>query len=120
MQAILNIGLKSEQLGDIHPEVVSSLIRAHFGEPINSIVIHSDSEPTMVATVEQPGAMAIGQIVRRLSHVLGQDCIAVWLPGLSQGRLIGPNAAKWGDFNSDFFLMPDGTRLSGHELPIAA
>lgn len=123
MRAILNIGLNSKTLGEIHQEVARSLVRAHFGEPTTSIVIDSDTEPTLVTEVDHPNDVPIGHIVHRIAHALGQDCIATWLPGQSKGRLIGPNAKAWGEFNPDFFLCPDGSTLAQHlgiVNPIAA
>jgi len=112
MKAILNIGLNSKALGEIHPEVARSLVRAHFGEPIISNVVQSDTEPTLVTEVEHRNDVPIGHIVYRIAHALGQDCIATWLPGQEKGRLVGPNAKQWGEFNADYFLMPGGERLS--------
>jgi hypothetical protein len=46
------------------------------------------------------------------ANELGQECIALYYPGAEFGQLIGPRAAAWGEFNPEFFLMPDGTRMA--------
>lgn len=33
-----------------------------------------------------------------------QDCIALYLPDLKMGALIGPHAAEWGAFNPEYFV----------------
>lgn len=38
-----------------------------------------------------------------LAKALEQDCIAVYIPAWRKGRLIGPKAAEWGDFNIEYF-----------------
>lgn len=45
------------------------------------------------------------------SILLGQDCIAIRYPDGS-GKLIGPAASEWGDFNPEFFVMEDGSRAA--------
>lgn len=45
------------------------------------------------------------------SVLLGQDCIAIRYPDGS-GKLIGPAAAEWGDFNPEFFVLEDGSRAA--------
>lgn len=62
-----------------------------------------ESEPTAVfsAAVKHGGAL------RQLVHKLEQDCIAVYYPTVSRGDLFGPRADVWGDFNKEFFIMPE-------------
>lgn len=58
---------------------------------------------------------------RSLSHAVGaayllslefeQDCVAVHFPETGHGMLVGPNAAKWGDFDPKYFH---------HPLPVAS
>jgi hypothetical protein len=39
---------------------------------------------------------------------LHQDCIAIYSKITNKGFLIGEHAAKWGEFNLEYFLFPKG------------
>src|SRR5690606_29512462 len=67
----------------------------------------SDTEPTLVVECDATDAQ-----VHNLSVMLEQDCIAVWDRMHREGRLVGPRKEKWGEFNPEFFLLPNGSRLS--------
>lgn len=57
---------------------------------------------TIVAKVNCSPEVAIA-IAYRLACELEEDCVAVrFYEG--KGMLVGPNAAKWGAFNEDFFI----------------
>lgn len=80
----------------------------------------SATEPTLVAHVILPQApdtrhpASEGDLtaLARVALRLKQDAIAVWLPDAQDGTLVGPDAAKWGPFNPEFFLALDGRKLS--------
>jgi hypothetical protein len=57
---------------------------------------------TVVAKVSCIPHLAVG-IAYRLACDLGEDCVAVRFSDTA-GQLVGPNAAKWGAFNPDFFI----------------
>jgi len=42
-------------------------------------------------------------VAYELAIILNEDCIAVRFNDVS-GLLVGPNAAKWGDFNEEVFI----------------
>lgn len=48
-------------------------------------------------------AKAIRSLAYEISTALQQDCVAVFWPATEAGELVGPNAAKWGPFNINFF-----------------
>jgi hypothetical protein len=77
-------------------------------------LLQSDTEPTLVVEVENTSGEDVSYTVGQLAEMLGQDCIAVCeLPaGPGCGLLAGPNADAWGEFNPEFFLLLDGSRLS--------
>ena len=54
--------------------------------------------------------------VDRLSAALRQEAIAQF--DGEQGGLYGPQAEKWGDFNPEFFIMPDGRRMSAPAVDV--
>ena len=113
MNFILNIGLKSETLGDIPAQQALDAVNAADVFVYGSQVFESDTEPTLVLTARngQP-YIPMGPRFEQIAVALGQDCIAVVNTDMASGRLYGPRAAAWGDFNPEFFLMPDGTRLA--------
>lgn len=108
MQVVLNIGMVASsdgvtlRFGDIIADARMLGIRVHLAQ-----VFPSDSEPTVVMVAELPHDSA----AHDLALVLDQDCIAVY-DYANGGRLIGPRADAWGEFNPAFFILPDGSRLS--------
>ncbi len=60
-------------------------------------------------------AGAFENTIYDLALLLNQDAIAVYLPDFGHGALIGPRAEAWGNFNPEFFLLPDGSRLSARQ-----
>ncbi len=114
MDLILNIGLAREGNSNIGSGTVIREVIEWFGAASFS-VHHSDTELTVVACVGVHPGLPYQDLENRvefMSRRLGQDCIAVYAPAAQKGALIGPRAADWGPFNPEFFLMPDGTRLS--------
>lgn len=82
------------------------------GAKVNSQNVHqSDTEQTLVATLDRPLTPAEGSTV---SAALKQESIAQLHNGV--GALHGPKAAEWGPFNPDYFLTPEGHRLSAQPL----
>ena len=112
MNFILNIGLKSETLGDITAQQALNAVNAADVFVYGSQVFESDTEPTLVLSADfKTTKYSIAKTITALAKELGQDCIAIWLPEWNRGELHGPKAAAWGDFNPEFFLMPDGQPL---------
>ena len=120
MDFILNIGLKSDTLGDISVALAKQMLWAADLLIKTERVFQSDTEPTLVVEVTSIAgptftAAALRQLavdLRQLAVDLGQDCIAVYRPQVGRGALVGPKAAAWGSFNPEFFILPDGTRLA--------
>lgn len=69
----------------------------------------SATEQTLCAAVRYTGKQIVTPLLHALAKELGQDCIAQasidWL-GKITGSLVGPNAEKWGAFDSKYFLFP--------------
>jgi hypothetical protein len=76
-------------------------------------VLRSDSEPTLVANVNYESKNGYLNAAYSLADALGQDCIALVNDTTKRGWLMGPRADNWGGFNPEFFIMLDGSRLSG-------
>lgn len=113
MNFILNIGLKSETLGDISLLLAKQMLWAADLMIVKEAVHTSDTEPTLVvevSTLNGP-SLTLAQF-RNLAIDLGQDCIAIYRPKTGKGALIGPKAAAWGPFNPEYFIQLDGTRLA--------
>lgn len=112
MDFILNIGLKSDTLGDISVELAKQMLWAADLLIKSETVLQSDTEPTLVVRVTSINGPSFTLAnLRQLAIDLGQDCIAVYRPKTGGGALIGPKAAEWGPFNPAYFFLLDGTRL---------
>lgn len=117
----LNIGLASEAFGVVAANNVLQVLSNHGFFVRSSETIDSDTEPTLVVTADWGLAtyckvdVSLSDAVHKVSELCGQDCIAVWLPERREGRLIGPRAAAWGEFNPEFFITPDGSRLEAQK-----
>jgi len=113
MRFILNIGLARAGNSNIGTgTVLREIATAGFTIDFYSIQ-HSDTEITVVAQCEDNNLPGRDNRIDNLSTLLGQDCIAVYFPDDKFGQLIGPRAAAWGEFNPEFFLNLDGSRLAG-------
>lgn len=66
------------------------------------------AEPTVIVDALVPS----DAVVHELSEALHQDCIAVYDLMHREGRLIGPKAASWGEFDPARFMLLNGSRLS--------
>lgn len=120
MKLVLNIGLAVGVTSSIAAHVAREILAANGFLIGSSKIIESDTEPTLVALVYLEDVPS--GVIRSLNQTavdLQQDCIAAWNPTNAKGALIGPNAAKWGAFNPEFFFQLDGTRLA-QRTPAAA
>lgn len=95
MQHTLNIGL-----GSIRATEALHALHAHGITPNGWRFEDSDSETTLV--VRAP-AVRMADLYK-VAEELGEDAIAVQPTGGGRGALIGPEAEKWGEFNSRFFI----------------
>jgi hypothetical protein len=121
MEVILNIGLAVGTNGNIGVgTVLRDLAEAGFSV-IENAVHYSDSEPTVVARAIFVGTEdALRNAAEWVSLWLSQDCIAFYNPTTDRGALIGPRADAWGEFNPEFFIQIDGSRLAAPTLARAA
>ncbi|NUX98752.1 hypothetical protein [Paraburkholderia youngii] len=110
MQFHLNIGLARN---DGKPDntvlhTVAALNRYGF-VLVTGDIQQSATEQTLCAAVRYHGKSGLHATLTALALELAQDCIAQaeidWL-GKITGQLVGPNASKWGEFDSECFLFP--------------
>lgn len=119
MEVILNIGLAVGTDGNIDQGTVLREMAAVGLTPTKFRTYLSDTEETIVATINLRGTWGwLRDVVNCVAVLTGQDCIAVYCRDLGRGELIGPRAAEWGPFNPEYFLQLNGTRLAA--LPRAA
>jgi len=113
MSYILNIGLAREGLPNLQLSRVLDEVR-NAGFNIESATrVESDTEATVVLTVTN--GYSFTPLAIRASNLaleLQQDCIALYDPAGARTGLYGPRAAAWGDFNPEFFFMPNRQRLA--------
>lgn len=121
MSFILNIGLARTGNSNIGTGTVLRELSANGFDLQAYSIHHSDTEITVVAEVTNSfsASRPVEDRVFHLATVLGQDCIAIHQPVGGHGALIGPKAAAWGEFNPEFFLLLDGSRLAA-PLQVAA
>jgi hypothetical protein len=136
---VLNIGLKRADTGElINYLFVENSLRDMGLDVRDFKLFQSDSEPTAVVVVRaiawapmatEPDAsqrylepdvsqryFATREIQNKAVPLFKQDAVAIYDPEFRFGYLVGPKADVWGPFNPAFFLMPDGRRLSQHNL----
>lgn len=115
MSFILNIGLARKSNSNIGPGTALRALADDFVILAYNIR-PSDTEITEITVVaEVINNFAPFSTYDRVFHratALGQDCIAANNTDTEGGVLIGPDAAAWGAFNPEFFLLLDGTRLA--------
>lgn len=112
MQVLLNIGLESKTLGKIAPVTAISAAQLRWLNVTGSKLVQSDTEPTLVLEVKTSmDLIFFDNVMHQLAQDLDQDCIAWWVGQFDLGRLTGPRAAEWGEFNLELFFLLDGTRL---------
>lgn len=113
---VLNVGLSTAEVaggGQItEDDVRQALQRA--GVTVADLEIQqSDTEQTAVVTVSRELTPEEGD---QLSRELQQEAIAMRRPD-GTGELFGPQAANWGPFNPEFFVLPGGERAAGPAQP---
>jgi hypothetical protein len=116
MQAILNIELDAKVNGADVParfNNVMSRVRTFFTRAIGEIQVAEYEGPdgavgesTAVITFEfHAQKRPVLDIVYRLANDFNQDCIAILFDD-GEGRLVGPEADRWGGFNLEYFKGP--------------
>lgn len=109
-ESMVNIGLNVGDKKGLTPAQVTKVLEDH-GVNVKKTSVHqSNSEPTMVATLDRP---MTPEQASRVSGLLKQDAIAQVSDG--KGELYGPKADDWKPFNRDYFLGHDGKFISDHD-----
>jgi len=107
---LLNIGLARQGKPNYKPEQAVVELD-HAGITVHAHVTHnSDTERTVVALVDVPRSY-VDERIFSVAVALGQGCIAVYDQLADKGRLVGPRADAWGEFNPEYFLLLNGDRL---------
>lgn len=105
---LINVGLQRNTGGTISAANVRKAIARH-ARIVESTVRQSDTEQTLVVEIE--ASKAIAPLLNSLCKSFAQDCIANYDLANRVGTLVGPQATKWGQFDPQFFLTLDGSRL---------
>ena len=109
---ILNIGLRRSDNGDLLSYLLVEQSLRDTGLDVRDFkLFQSDSEPTAVVVIKDQDLVCY-----EIALLFKQEAVAVYNPQYKIGVLEGPKADAWGPFNPQFFLMPDGRRLSEHNL----
>jgi hypothetical protein len=112
MKLILNIGLDVTASAPIAAHVALEIVKANGFIVSSHKVVQSDTEPTLVVEAIVADNLSLEHGCYQTAVELRQDCIAVYVPLWRYGRLVGPCAAAWGQFNPEFFILPSGKRLA--------
>jgi hypothetical protein len=111
----LNIGLEDPKGGpSLSVDEVLKAVRKAGGEVISSSVYASDTEPTLVVKLK---TKLDDNSANKLSTDLGQESIAQRFDD-ETGKIHGPQAEKWGEFDPKFFITSDGRRASETSNPM--
>ncbi|KVD50577.1 hypothetical protein [Burkholderia ubonensis] len=110
MQFHLNIGLARNDGKPDNTILHTVAVMNRFGFLlVAGDIQQSATEQTLCAAVRYTGKRDVTHALHALAKELAQDCIAQatidWL-GKITGLLVGPDAAKWGAFDSKYFLFP--------------
>jgi hypothetical protein len=122
MAYILNIGLARDGKENLSGNTVRDALR-EAGIPVQgAATFNSDTEPTIVVEIDASQVLhhQLAGAVWSLAKALEQECIGVYGTHIGKGALIGPRADKWGEFNPEYFLLLDGSRLAQPALKLAA
>lgn len=104
-QAVVNIGLNTNDGTGISAEEAISVLRELGVEVQSSAIGQSDTEPTLIASLSRPLTPEEGH---QVSERLRQEAIAQQVG--ETGDLFGPKAEAWGPFNPDYFLTEEQAR----------
>lgn len=116
MQIIFNIGLETKDAaGNVslaEHEEVCEFVHELAGCGFYGALLESRTEPTLVLEfdyAELRKNISVTKLAYRICERFHQECVAVYNTGLQAGQLIGPQAEAWGEFNSEYFFLVDGT-----------
>lgn len=104
---ILNIGLRRNDGTEINEQAVRAALIGRVRAVVYCGTFASDTEPTAVYVVAELNTTQ----AYRLAETLWQDCIAIYDVRTERGRLVGPKADAWGDFDPARFIGPRGGKL---------
>lgn len=111
----MNVGTETKHTVQSLKEAIGGMGLIRFGGAAMS-VHSSDTEPTAVVCLAGTLDIAHAAKIFDLAVELEQEAIACWDPYTQTGKVIGPKAESWGDFNPAFFLLSDGSRLGGRDV----
>lgn len=107
----VNIGLNIGEKEALTPELIKSVLSYYKIGYKGEQIAKSETEKTFVANVEFSGSLkALKNRLHKISALLSQDCVALKYKN-GKGALIGPEASKWGKFNSKYFLEPIAIKI---------
>lgn len=86
-------------LAQFHPN--GQRLVARYTGPVGSII-----ESILFVELESNNLFDLTKKVYNLSAQIGQDCIAISIAGTTDGILVGPDSASWGDFDAAYFTHP--------------
>ena len=113
----LNVGTHVTGGQPITPEQITSEIEKTGAKVVKSSVVPSNTEPTVVATLDRPLTPDEGNTVAANLH---QEAIPQAHPA-GGGEIFGPQAEKWGPFNPNYFIDHNGQPLESEpNVPLGA
>ncbi len=104
---LINVGLNTNGGVGITRTQVEAALRDMDVLVVKGEVHASNTEPTFAAKITR---QLTPEEATKLSMVLKQEAIAQTHNG--KGELYGPAKDKWGPFNPEYFLTPDGKKLN--------
>ena len=110
MRVLVNVGLVRNTEGFLRGSDVAGAFDDEGFEIVDSRITLAqgvNDEDTWIGLIETGrGMVASFATIAAISKRLDQDCIAVANPDHPDcGKLIGPKAKDWGEFNPDYFKV---------------
>ena len=100
----INIGLEKNTGGSVSVAGLLEILCNNFHME-SAQIKQSETEPTLIFRAYYISCgYELAGLLYDLCIRFKQDCVAYSFDGGVTGRLVGPNATAWGEFNPDFFI----------------
>lgn len=105
----LNIGLKVGDEVTLETKEIIKALEQEFGVKVLESSEHeSETEPTATIKIDRD---LTEEEVNKINLMFDQEAVAV-LSSDGKGAMIGPKSERWGEFDEEKFILPDGNTIA--------